>query len=276
MSMPAEEQAFQDFLKSLELPGDYVRLVKERSILIKDLIKKDIKISGVFWGGAYRRGTYAGSRDGIKLHAVLSPKYFYECQKNSRKLLIFLRQRLTSDLLDIHIGRGGQVLTVRFPAPPDIELVPSIKLSNGNYMVSNGIGGWLKTNPARQEELFNAKEEASGGRFKSLVKLIKAWNRHIGAPFNHYFLELLIYYRVNEFNKTFAELVNSMFWSMTVFLPEFLSCPAVREPVSLGELNVSGERVEDAYTISCRALNEGNSHKALALWKSILGDDFGK
>lgn len=273
--MPAEEQAFQHFLKGLELPGDHVRAVKERNSLIKGLIKNEIKISGLFWGGSYRRGTYAGSQDSIKLHAVISPKYFYECQKNSRKLLNFVKHRLTSDQLDIQAGRGGQVLTVRFSPPPDIDLVPSIKLSNGNYMVANGIGGWLKTNPARQEELFNTKEGSSGDRFKSLVKLIKAWNRNIGGPFNSYFLELLIYYRVNEFSKTFAELVNSVFWSMTVFLPEFLSCPAVREPVSLGELKAAAERAEDAYSLSYRALNEGSSEKAVELWKAILGDNFG-
>lgn len=274
--MPAEEQAFQDFLKNLELPRSYAGLVRERGILIKDQIKKEIKIGGVFWGGAYRRGTYSGSQDGVKLHVVMSPKYFYECQKNSRKLLAFLRQRLASDLPDIIIGKGGQVLTVKFPSPPDIDLVPSIKLSNGNYMVSNGIGGWLKTNPARQEELFNTREEASDGRFKGLARLIKAWNRHIGGPFNPYFLELLIYYRVNDFAKTYAELMNSVFWSMTVFLPEFLSCPAVREPVSLGELDVSGQRAEEANNISHRALHESSSEKSRALWKSILGDDFGK
>ncbi|MFZ5642230.1 MAG: SMODS domain-containing nucleotidyltransferase [Bacillota bacterium] len=273
--MPAEEQAFLDYLYGLELPVENVSDLKERSSRLKAELKSEIKISGAFWGGSYRRGTSLGSQDCISLHVVLSPKYFYECQKNSRKLLNYVRSRIDGDKFNINTAKGGQVLKVNFFSPPHLYLIPSIKLSSGKYLAPNGIGGWIKTNPLRLEELFNIKEELSGGKFKGLVKLLKSWNRHVGAPFNSYFLELLVYYRVNDFSKPYAELFNSVFWSMTVFLPEFLSCPAVREPVSLGELEGAGLRVEDAHNTAYKALSEKDSVKAVELWRSLLGNDFG-
>lgn len=273
--MPALEQAFQNYLKGIEISGEESCVASERSDLIKKYIMNEIKVSRVFWGGSFRRGTCAGPLDGVKLHIVLSPDYFYECQKNSRKLLNFLKKTVAGEYRHVNIGRDGQVVTVKFGSRPDLYLIPSVRLSSGNYHVPNGIGGWYKTNPARQEELFNSKEELSSGRFRNLVKLIKAWNAHIRRPFNSYFLELLVYYRVNDFTGSYAEMVHSLFWSKQIFLPEFLSCPAVKEPVSLGQLDVVREKIESAYNTSDQALKEEDQEKAVMMWKSLLGDNFG-
>lgn len=273
--MPTVEQAFQDYLAGLGLSGDRVKAARERRNRFKDFIKKEVRVNGVLWGGSFRRGTCTGPLERAKLHVVLSPIYYYECQKNSRKLLNFLRGSLTGEYGSSAKGRGGQVITVRFPDPPHLDLVPSIKLSGGDLIIPNGLGGWIKSNPHKEEQIFNEKEGASGGVFKGMAKLIKAWNRQIGMPFNPYFLELLVYYRVNDFNKTHAEHLNSLFRGKILFLPEFLSCPAVREPVSLGNLSEVRQKIEDAYNVSGRALNERDDDKAISLWKMLLGEKFG-
>lgn len=274
--MPDVEQAFQNFLAGLNLSAHHVNAAMERGGLLKDFVKKDIKANGVFWGGSFRRGTCVGPLTSIKLHIVVNPKYFYEYQKNSRKLLNFLKSRLSLEYESVRPGREGQVVTVKFTGPPDMEVIPSIKLSDGNFIIPNGIGGWIKTNPARQEALFKVKEEASGGQFKNLAKMIKIWNIQAGSPFNPYFLDLLVYYRVNDFSRTYGEYLNSLFLSKILFLPEFLSCPAVREPVSLGDLEGVRRKIDDAYSISSRALDERDGASAILLWRSLLGEKFGE
>lgn len=273
--MPDVEQAFQSFLAGMNLSGHHVNAALERGSRLKEFVKTEIKVSGVFWGGSFRRGTSVGPLSRAKLHVVLNPKYFYEYQKNSRKLLNFLKNRLSREYENLLTGREGQVVTVKFPDLPYLEVIPSIKLSEGNFIIPNGIGGWIKTNPARQEALFKDKEEASGGQFKNLVKIMKAWNIQAGRPFNPYFLELLVYYRANDFTRTYGEYLNSLFLSKILFLPEFLSCPAVREPVSLGDLAGVRQKIEDAYSISSRALNERDDESAIQIWRSLLGEKFG-
>jgi len=272
--MPTVEQAFQQFVEGFKIPGDYEDLASERSEQLKHFLKKEIGVNEVFWGGSYRRGT-SMDLDSIKLHVVLSPKYFYNCQKNSRKMLNFLRTTMSGEYANIKPGKSGQVLTVKFSGRPHLDLIPSLKLTNGNFLIPNGIGGWFKSNPATQQTIFDGKEGDSSGKFKNLVKTIKVWNNNLGMPFNSYFLELLTYYRANDFSKSYADLVISLFYSMILFLPEFLSCPAVKAPVSLGDPAGVYERIEEAHGISSRALNEKDSHKAIALWKTLLGEGFG-
>lgn len=275
--MPALELAFQKFLAGLDLPREQADAARERGRQVNDFLKRELKAGGVLWGGSFRRGTYLGfSGGGIKLHVVVNPKYYYECQKNSRKLLNLLRHRLAGEYAETGMIRDGQALALKFPTPPDIHLVPSIRLSDGNLMVPNGIGGWYKTNPARQEKVFNSREESSGGEFKSLVKIIKAWNIHIHRLFTPYYLELLVYYRVSDSRRTYGEYLASLFRSMRVFLPEFLSCPAVRDPVSLGDLEGVRPRIEEAFDLSERALGEKDPGAAAELWKCLLGGKFGE
>lgn len=268
------EQAFENFLAGLQVPESFHRTALERSGILRDFVKKEIKTGKVFWGGSYGRGTVVFPLDRVKLHIVLSPKYYYEFQKNSRKMLSFLKAVVAGGYPNVRIGREGHAVTVPFSGRPDIELVPTLKLSSGNYLMPNGIGGWFKANPARQEALLNKKEEESSGKFKNLIKIMKAWNDNIGRPFNTYFIELLAYYRANDFSGGYGHLVNSMFKGMTLFLPEFLSCPAVKAPISLGDLSEISKLVENAHDLSGRALAEETSGKAVILWRTLLGDRF--
>jgi len=272
--LPNMEKAFQDFAASLEMPGEGLKAALEKSEQVSEWIKSKLKVNGTFPGGSYRRGT-GMPLDSLKLHLVLSQKYYYDCKENSIKLLMFLKNRLPGEFGDTLIGKSGQVVRIKTPTEINLDLVPSIKLTKGGYLTPNGHGGWFKTNPDREEAIFENKEEASSGRFKKLAKIMKAWNLYVDMPFNPYFLELVVYYRVNDFAKLYAELVHSLFASMRLFLPEFLNCPAVGEVISSGaSAGVRQEVVEEAYRLTSRAMSEIDGEKAVLIWQSLLGEGF--
>lgn len=237
-------------------------------------LKDKLKVKSIFWGGPYRRGTTLPS-DSLRLHLILGSKHFYDCRDNSLKLLNFLKSRLSEGYCAAVLAEGGTAVRIAKPSLIALDLVPSIRLSQGGFFVPNGHGGWCKTNPAREEAIFQEKDEASGGRFRKVVKILKAWNLRAGGPFNPYFLELLIYYRVADFGKPYADLVHSIFDSMRLFLPDFLNCPAVKEAVSAGvEAGVRKKVVEDACVIAGRAVNEKNAFEAALAWRFLLGEGF--
>lgn len=274
--MPNIEKAFQAFAAGLEIPGGALKAALEKSEQVAQWGRRKLKITGTFTGGPYRRGTDV-PQDNLVFHLVLSPKYFYDCKENSTKLLNFLRNRLTEEYRDTTISvKGGLAIKIKLDPGGALDLVPSIRLNKGGYLVPNGHGGWSRTNPSREEILFKNKDEKAGGRFCKLAKIIKAWNLHSGGTFNPYYLELLVYYRVNDFNKPYAELVHSLLASKRLFLPEFLNCPAVGEGVSSGVLTGTGRKVvEEAYNITGRAVDEKDTERAMAAWKSLLGDKYG-
>ncbi|MFZ5651113.1 MAG: SMODS domain-containing nucleotidyltransferase [Bacillota bacterium] len=272
--MPDVEQAFKVFLEGMRVPDSFVYATAERSEALRDFLKREIRINKIFPGGSYRRGTCVFPFNSVKLHVALNPKHYYECRKNSWKVLSFLKAALAGGYPNVRIGREGQTVTVPISGGPDIELAPSLKLSTGNYLVPNGIGGWFRANPARQEAIFNSKEEESDGKFKNLIKILKSWNLNAGRPFNSYFLELLAYYRANDFSGGYGRMVTSLFRSMTIFLPEFLSCPVVKAPISVGDMSVIDKLVENARDVSESALGRTGNEEAVILWKSLLGDRF--
>lgn len=268
------EKAFQYFADSLVLPGEHLKAAIEKSNRVGEWAKRKIKSNGSFFGGSYRRGTIL-PQESLKFHILLGQKHFFDCNENSTKLLFFLKKRLTEDFSSPTVSEGGMVVRLKSTTAVDLDLVPTIKLSRGGYLAPNGQGGWYKTNPGKEEIIFKRKEELSSGRFLKLVKIMKAWNLHAGLPFNVYFLELLAYYRVNDFIKPYAELVHSLFASMRLFLPEFLNCPAIGEVVSSGSNSAARQKVlGEACGLSAKAVSENNPEKALLIWKSMMGDSF--
>lgn len=273
--MPNVEKAFQDFAASLKPPGEQLKASIEKSKQVGEWFKRELKVTGTFPGGAYRRGT-GMPMDSIRLHLVMSSKYFYNCRENSVKLLNYLKGILPEDFGDFTTGEGGQVVRIQAPSMVALDLVPSIKLTKEGYLAPNGQGGWYKTNPNREDALFKKKDESSSGKFTGLAKIMKAWNLYTGGPFDPYFIELLVYYRVNDFVKLYAELAHSLFASMRIFLPEFLSCPAAAEVISCGSSPEARQgAMEKAYLLSDKAVSERNAGNAVLIWKSLLGERFG-
>lgn len=270
------EHVFQDFAKNLVLPGDQLAPAIEKSRQVSEWAKRKVKSLGSFFGGSYRRGTDI-PQDSLKLHLLLSQKHYFDCDENSTKLLFFLKKRLSENYFKPVIDGGGTVVRLNSPTAAALDLLPSIKLSRGGYLVPNGQGGWYKTNPGREEALFNKKEEVSKGKFLKLARIMKTWNINAGLHFEAYFLELVVYYRINDFSKSYPDLVHSLFVSMRLFLPEFLNCPAAGEVISSGanagfRQTVLGEAERQA----SQAVKEIEFEKALAAWQLILGEDFSR
>lgn len=269
------EEAFQDFAKNLVLPGDCLTAAVEKSQQVSEWAKRKVKSFGSFFGGSYRRGTDI-PQESLKLHLLLSQKHFFDSDENSTKLLYFLKRRLSEDCFKSVINEGGTVLRLNSPPAAALDLLPTLKLSRGGYLVPNGHGGWHKTNPGKEETLFKKKEEVSAGRFLKLAKIMKTWNVNAGQPFDAYFLELLIYYRVNDFSKPYPDLVHSLYVSMRLFLPEFLNCPAAGEVVSSGAgMGVRQTVLCEAEKLAAMAIKEREIEKALELWQSLLGGCIG-
>lgn len=268
------EEAFLNLIARLELTEQSLEPALAKGRRLVKLARRELKVTGVVFGGPCRRGTGVVS-DRIRLQLVLGSKYYYDFRENSTKLLYFLKNRLPESA-EKSLLHGDRII-VKVDSPgADLELVPSIKLKPAGYLSPNGLGSWYKTNPDKEAELFKAKDEASSGKFLKLVKVIKAWNLIAEKSFDPYYLELLIYYRVNDFNKTYAELVHSLFTSMQMFLPEFLNCPAADEVISCGlPERLRKQVVEKAVGVTGKAVVEWDPRMSLILWKILFGPDFG-
>jgi hypothetical protein len=270
------DEVFLDYANNLVLPVNQLQPAKDKGQQVSEWAKRKLKAYGSFFGGSYRRGTDM-PQDSLKLHLLLNQKQYYDCDENSTKLLIFLKKSLSENFCNSVVEGGGTAVRLKATTGAFLDLYPTIKLSRGGYLVPNGCGGWYKTNPGKEETIFKKKEEVSTGRFLKLVRLMKAWNIEAGLPFDAYFLELVVYYRINDFSRYYPDLVHSLYVSMRLFLPEFLNCPAAGEVISSGAGAVVRTTVlSEAERIACTAIEERDFRKSLEIWQTLLGKSFGQ
>lgn len=76
---------------------------------------------------------------------------------------------------------------------PCFSLDPDRSGEHRFYLIPDGQGGWLRTNPRIDTDVSITLHRRTGGRFRPAVKLVKFWNGQVlGSVFSSYFVELAI------------------------------------------------------------------------------------
>lgn len=98
---------------------------------------------------------------------------------NSTKLLNKFKNALIniSHYESANIHRRQQAITLKLSSYEwNFDLVPCFHTTSGVYLIPNGNGGWMKTNPEKDQELVTSINQEHNGKFLELVRLVKYWN----------------------------------------------------------------------------------------------------
>ena len=72
--------------------------------------------------------------------------------------------------------------------------------SENFYTVPDGIGGWMRSNPKKDNEVCAQLQEFHKGTYRHAVRLLKYWNKNeFGDRFQSYYIELAASKRFNEY-----------------------------------------------------------------------------
>jgi hypothetical protein len=170
---------------------------------------------------------------------------------------------------------------------PCFRLKPDNSLELPFYVMPNGSGGWLRTNPRYDKDISEGLQEKNGKTFRKAVKLVKYWNTsQLDGVLSSYYIELGISHAFLDENKkgTFIKSVPlaaaTGFWALNRAVgrgnqsPWITGAPAV-EP---GELNAFHKLlVTNAHTISLEAWNQervGQEAAAIKTWQKLFGPSF--
>lgn len=205
---------------------------------------------------------------------------------NSTKLLNRFKSALTNishyENADIH--RKQQAITLKLSSYEwNFDLVPCFHTTSGVYLIPNGKGGWMKTNPEKDQELVTSINKKHNGNFLELVRLVKYWNsKAFDKKANlesSYLLEVMLanYYRSREklydidyeFEQSLSYLRYSI-WN-TVDDPKNiegnLNHLSYEEKINLtSRIDNDLKNIEGAKIVSVE--------QAFKYWKEVLGDEF--
>jgi hypothetical protein len=146
----------------------------------------------VFMVGSGARGTMVtGERDIDLMAPVSTNAYSNQYRNDSRAFLYAVRARLAQRYPRSDVG-ARQVAVVLDFTDIRTEIVPCFKANGNGYVMPNGTGGWMATNPPFHTAMMAAADVAHGLRLKPLVRLLKAWNLVHAQRLRSFHLEMMV------------------------------------------------------------------------------------
>ncbi|MGC7589653.1 SMODS domain-containing nucleotidyltransferase [Bisgaard Taxon 46] len=206
---------------------------------------------------------------------------------NSTKLLNVFKSALFNishyENADIH--RMQQAVTLKLSSYEwNFDLVPCFYTTSGVYLIPNGRGKWMKTDPRKDKELVTSVNQQHSGKFLELVRLMKYWNSKsfTNKPkFNSpYLLEVMLsnYYQrktsLGNLEKEFEDclLYVSCYLDFDVQDPKGIEGNINR--LTCDERKSLKERMENDLKQIQQANNRSLNSEKFIYWKCVLGKEF--
>ena len=190
------------------------------------------------------------------------------------------------------VKRNAQAVTLELASYAwNFDIVPGFftaKEANGRnyYIIPNGNGHWMKTDPRLDRDRASAVNQKHAGRVLSALRLMKFWNRRHTAPFvpSYVFENMVLTHYGNRMDEV------SQYVDMEV--PKVLEYAAtaiyhpIQDPKGIqGDLNelgfdqkvkVSGRASDDAKKARAAwELESNGDHKsAIGKWREVFGPSF--
>lgn len=232
--------------------------------------------------GSAARGTIIRPMNDIDVMAVFSDEYnVYEntYQYDSRKFIYRIRQVLDQDCTVV-IGTRGQAVRLFYKNGAHVDIAPVFRDKGGYYLLPRGDGGWLRTDPGKQQVWLEAQHVALSSQLKPVVRILKRWNNEHGKHFNSYHLEIVVANVFSSMGANWRENLKDFFgWA-----PAHLDShdPAGHSGNLAGHMSYVQrqallQRLNNAHTRAEWALKEeaqGNHEEAMRLWSVELGNEF--
>ena len=190
-------EAFRKFRSRLELTQKEQDDASRRQQEIRGVMDEAFKIDHDFLTGSYKRWTKTKPLKDVDIFCVLHkderPKY--RDGKPPSVLLNEVERVMVKKYGRANVSKQRRSVTVEFADAKDEERVMSFDVvpafaKGDHYEIPDTAtqSGWTETDPRVHAEKATAANEAYGGEWKGMVRMIKAWNREKGKPVKPSFL----------------------------------------------------------------------------------------
>lgn len=175
---------------------------------------------------------------------------------------------------------------IGFDVVPCFRLVPH----NGSeffYLVPDGVGGWMRSNPRKDTELC-AELQAFHGTYRQAVRLVKYWNKtQLDDAFQSYYIELAMsrkFLALKQQNQQYGFLTHAFGTAMTQLKAAYysgdltsliLEAPPVNAPLlTERQTAVLETDVQSANSVFQQAYHNSRTAEAFGFLNAIFGTEF--
>lgn len=288
------DEAFAKFKSRLELSTAEQDDASRRHKEIREIVADSLDVGRSILTGSYARWTKTKPlkdvdifeilddgerkwRDGRpsdllnRVAEILKPKYGGDCVTVARRSVrVDLGVTLADD------DTGGKVMS--------FDVVPAFE-KNTHYEIPDcATGGWIATDPEIHAEKATKANEAYGGQWKPLVKMIKKWNATADKPVKPSFLleVMALDLLVSPFSGGYAYELKAFFAAAADRIGEPWPDPArlgppVSDRLTPSEIGAAKQALQAAEVTVTRAIQTGKQGKngeALQIWRGLFGPLF--
>ena len=191
------DEAFRKFRSRLELTQKEQDDASRRQQEIRGVMKEAFKIADDFLTGSYRRCTKTKPLKDVDIFCVFHdderPKY--RDGKLPSVILADTEKVLAQEYGQKNVERQRRSVSVHFPDSSDEERIMSFDVvpaftESSHYEIPDTAtsSGWTETNPRVHAEKATAANNAFGGEWKGMVRMVKRWNQTKNKPVRPSFL----------------------------------------------------------------------------------------
>jgi Second Messenger Oligonucleotide or Dinucleotide Synthetase domain len=190
-------QAFDQFLRALEITEEERRLADRKKLEIRDDLQERLKPDAVIISGSFGRRTAIRPLNDIDLFIVLSEHIHGALRSQPPQRCI---EAVQGALQKAH-PQGASIrpqrrsVNVTFPSPPvGYDVVPAFRIEGGIYIIPDlDRENWIRTNPEEHAKLCKEADARAGHVLNRLIKTVKHWNAIHGKQLGSFHIEVMAY-----------------------------------------------------------------------------------
>lgn len=189
------EDAFSRFYDAINLSGDFRDIAnRRRDWVLQRLQSNGLNVLEAIPIGSIPRFTALKEHADVDVMAVLHFGQHIENRRPSQ-VLQTVRDALRSGAAG-SLRRDGQAVTVSFTSWPNIDVVPTARVTDAGQITGYEIPDmhreeWIPTNPPEHGRDIAAASTSRGPNFRQVIKMLKHWNRRQPARLQSYHIEVI-------------------------------------------------------------------------------------
>ncbi|HWA15274.1 MAG TPA: CBASS oligonucleotide cyclase [Gemmatimonadales bacterium] len=286
-------EAFRKFRTRLELTDREQADASRRQKEIRELLAEHFAREEDFLSGSYARYTKTKPLKDVDIVYVLhdDERGEYRTGHLPGKVLSKVEAILVDEYGRDNVRVQRRSVSVQFPATGDDERVVSFDVvpaftRGDHYEIpdTSTTKGWTETNPRTHAEKATAANEAYGGEWKGMVRMLKRWNQEHDKPIKPSFLIEVMALQILRppFNGNYPyEFMGFFATAKTRILEDWADPAGLGPPVSDSMTPAQRRQAADVLAAAANAVRDaiqlgkaGREGDALRAYRALFGDLF--
>lgn len=284
-----EEQA-----EETEVPEHNGKTVAERRDRLREALKERFNITDEHIIGSFTRGTLVGPLDPDSDTDVMfvldrdEHGQWVNDENGARNCLRQIKKAIENNprYRNTNVSIDRNVVAVKFH-DFTVEISPAFR-DGDEYVIPDTYQegrSWIRTNPRRYKQMFEATNDASGGKLQKLARLAKNYNEETEKSVLPYHMELMAYQymrnrpadsrsldeHVGEFFEQLPERVSSGTYNPSTQQRIDRGMSPKKREEAISDAKAARERIRRAR----RLKRSGNEKKAKEIYEEVLNGKLG-